>query len=79
QVEGQQLRDAIEEYGNENRQLAAAKIIPGDMLFKNLGVTRHGRVVFYDYEEIFYMTEVKFRDIQPARYPEDEQASEPWY
>ena len=71
QVEGQQLRDAIEEYGNAIRQLAAANIFPGDMLFKNFGVTRHGRVVFYDYDEICYMTEVNFRDIPPPRYPED--------
>lgn len=79
QVQGQQLRDAIEEYGNAIRQLAAANIFPGDMLFKNFGVTRHGRVVFYDYDEICYMTEVNFRDIPPPRYPEDEMASEPWY
>lgn len=79
QVEGQQLRDAIEEYGNAIRQLAAANIFPGDMLFKNFGVTRHGCVVFYDYDEICYMTEVNFRDIPPPRYPEDELASEPWY
>lgn len=78
-VEGQQLRDAIEEYGNAIRQLAAANIFPGDMLFKNFGVTRHGRVVFYDYDEICYMTEVNFRDIPPPRYPEDELSSEPWY
>uniref|UniRef100_UPI0032985015 isocitrate dehydrogenase kinase/phosphatase-domain containing protein n=1 Tax=Salmonella enterica TaxID=28901 RepID=UPI0032985015 len=50
-----------------------------DMLFKNFGVTRHGRLVFYDYDEICYMTEVIFRDIPPARYPEDVLASEPWY
>ncbi|KEL48029.1 bifunctional isocitrate dehydrogenase kinase/phosphatase [Escherichia coli] len=79
QVEGQQLRDAIEEYGNAIRQLAAANIFPGDMLFKNFGVTRHGRVGFYDYDEICYMTEVNFRDIPLPRYPEDELASEPWY
>ena len=79
QAQGQQLRDAIEEYGNAIRQLAAANIFPGDMLFKNFGVTRHGRVVFYDYDEICYMTEVNFRDIPPPRYPEDEMASEPWY
>ncbi|TDN46758.1 bifunctional isocitrate dehydrogenase kinase/phosphatase [Scandinavium goeteborgense] len=78
-VNGQQLRDAVEEYGNAIRQLAAANIFPGDMLFKNFGVTRHGRVVFYDYDEICYMTEVNFRDIPPPRYPEDELASEPWY
>lgn len=79
QVDGQPLRDAVEEYGNAIRQLAAANIFPGDMLFKNFGVTRHGRVVFYDYDEICYMTEVNFRDIPPARYPEDELAAEPWY
>lgn len=79
QVQGQQLRDAIEEYGNAIRQLAAANIFPGDMLFKNFGVTRHGRVVFYDYDEICYMTEVNFRDIPPPRYPEDEMAAEPRY
>lgn len=79
QVDGQALHDAIEEYGNAIRQLAAANIFPGDMLFKNFGVTRHGRVVFYDYDEICYMTEVNFRDIPPARYPEDEMSAEPWY
>ncbi|HDY8756454.1 TPA: bifunctional isocitrate dehydrogenase kinase/phosphatase [Klebsiella pneumoniae] len=79
QVNGQALRDAVEEYGNAIRQLAAANIFPGDMLFKNFGVTRHGRVVFYDYDEICYMTEVNFREIPPPRYPEDELASEPWY
>jgi isocitrate dehydrogenase kinase/phosphatase len=74
-----QLHDVIEEYGNAIKQLAAANIFPGDMLFKNFGVTRHGRVVFYDYDEICYMTEVNFRDIPAPRYPEDELASEPWY
>ncbi|MCL2895986.1 bifunctional isocitrate dehydrogenase kinase/phosphatase [Brenneria tiliae] len=79
QAGGQQLHDVIEEYGNAIKQLAAANIFPGDMLFKNFGVTRHGRVVFYDYDEICYMTEVNFRDIPPPRYPEDELAAEPWY
>lgn len=79
QVQGAQLRDAVEEYGNAIRQLAAANIFPGDMLYKNFGVTRHGRVVFYDYDEICYMTEVNFRDIPAAQYPEQELAAEPWY
>ena len=74
-----QVREALEDYGLAIKQLAAANIFPGDMLFKNFGVTRHGRVVFYDYDEICYMTEVNFRDIPPPRYPEDELASEPWY
>lgn len=79
QANDQQLNDVIEEYGNAIKQLAAANIFPGDMLFKNFGVTRHGRVVFYDYDEICYMTEVNFRNIPAPRYPEDELASEPWY
>lgn len=79
QASAQQRREAIEEYGNAVKQLAAANIFPGDMLYKNFGVTRHGRVVFYDYDEISYMTEVNFRDIPAARYPEDELSHEPWY
>ena len=79
QATPQQRHDAIEEYGNAVKQLAAANIFPGDMLFKNFGVTRHGRVVFYDYDEISYMTEVNFRDIPPPRYLEDELSLEPWY
>ena len=49
----------VEEYGNAIRQLAAANIFPGDMLFKNFGVTRHGRVVFYDYDEIDFIIVVE--------------------
>ncbi|SIQ64113.1 isocitrate dehydrogenase kinase/phosphatase [Aeromonas sp. RU39B] len=79
QADEQQTRLALEEYGNAIKQLAAANIFPGDMLFKNFGVTRHGRVVFYDYDEICYMTECNFRQIPPPRYPEDELSSEPWY
>ncbi|MBC9250002.1 bifunctional isocitrate dehydrogenase kinase/phosphatase [Pseudomonas alcaligenes] len=74
-----QVREALEDYGLAIKQLAAANIFPGDMLLKNFGVTRHGRVVFYDYDEISYLTEVNFRVIPPPRYPEDEMASEPWY
>ncbi|HEY5678644.1 MAG TPA: bifunctional isocitrate dehydrogenase kinase/phosphatase [Pseudomonadales bacterium] len=73
------LREALEEYGNAIKQLAAANIFPGDMLLKNFGVTRHGRVVFYDYDEICYLTDVNFRDIPEPRSPEDEMAAEPWY
>ncbi len=75
----EQLFDVIDEYGNAIKQLAAANIFPGDMLFKNFGVTRHGRVVFYDYDEICYLTECNFRKIPDAMYPEQELSSEPWY
>ncbi|OAN14129.1 bifunctional isocitrate dehydrogenase kinase/phosphatase [Photobacterium jeanii] len=79
QANDDDLRHAVDEYGKAIKQLAAANIFPGDMLFKNFGVTRHGRVVFYDYDEISYMTEMNFREIPPPRYPEDEMAAEPWY
>ena len=75
----QQIEHAIGEYGDAIRQLAAANIFPGDMLFKNFGVTRFGRVVFYDYDEIAYMTDCEFRRMPVARTPEDEMAAEPWY
>ena len=75
----QQVLDGLEEYGLAIKQLAAANIFPGDMLLKNFGVTRHGRVVFYDYDEISYLTEVNFRKIPEPRFPEDEMSAEPWY
>jgi isocitrate dehydrogenase kinase/phosphatase len=74
-----QVREALDDYGLAIKQLAASNIFPGDMLLKNFGVTRHGRVVFYDYDEICYLTEANFRRIPAPRTPEDEMSSEPWY
>ncbi len=73
------LETAVKGYGDAIRDLVAANIFPGDMLFKNFGVTRLGRVVFYDYDEIQRMTEMNFRRIPPAPYPEAELSGEPWY
>ncbi|MBX8476113.1 bifunctional isocitrate dehydrogenase kinase/phosphatase [Pseudomonas cichorii] len=75
----EQMREVLDDYGLAIKQLAAANIFPGDMLLKNFGVTRHGRVVFYDYDEICLLTEANFRRIPAPRTPEDEMASEPWY
>jgi isocitrate dehydrogenase kinase/phosphatase len=79
--EGRQerLQHALVEYGDAIKDLASANIFPGDMLLKNFGVTRHGRVVFYDYDEIAYMTDCNFRRIPPPRTPEDEMAAEPYW
>lgn len=74
-----ELDEALDEYGNAIKQLAAANIFPGDMLLKNFGVTRHRRVVFYDYDEICYLTDVNFREIPEPRTPEEELRAEPWY
>jgi isocitrate dehydrogenase kinase/phosphatase len=70
---------AVRDYGDAIKELAAANIFPGDMLFKNFGVTRHGRVIFYDYDEIEYMTDCNFRQIPLAPNPEMEMSGEVWY
>ena len=75
----EQTADVLAEYGDAIKELTQANIFPGDMLLKNFGVTRHGRVIFYDYDEIMYTTDCNFRRIPPPRYPEDEFAAEPWY
>ena len=75
----EQIDAIVGEYGTAIRQLATANIFPGDMLWKNFGVTRYGRVVFYDYDEIEYMTDCNFREIPEAPYPEMEMSGEPWY
>jgi isocitrate dehydrogenase kinase/phosphatase len=74
-----EVEHAIKEYGQAIKDLVAANIFPGDMLYKNFGVTRLNRVVFYDYDEIEYMTECNFRRIPPAPNEEAELSGEPWY
>jgi isocitrate dehydrogenase kinase/phosphatase len=69
----------IKEYGDAVKELMQANIFPGDMLYKNFGVTRHGRVVFYDYDEIEYLTDCNIRAVPPPRNDEDEMSGEPWY
>jgi isocitrate dehydrogenase kinase/phosphatase len=74
-----QREHAMREYGNALRELAAANIFAGDLLFKNFGVTRFGRVVFYDYDEIEYLTDCRFRAIPPMPPGWDEMSGEVWY
>jgi len=75
----EQLVDVMDEYGNAINHLSAANIFPGDMLLKNFGVTRHGRVVFYDYDEIVPLLDCNFRKIPEPRTEAEEMASKPWY
>jgi isocitrate dehydrogenase kinase/phosphatase len=70
---------AMRDYGDALRQLAAVNIFAGDLLFKNFGVTRFGRIVFYDYDEIDYLTACNFRKIPPAPAGYDEMSNEVWY
>ena len=74
-----QLTRAVVEYGNAIKDLVAANIFPGDMLWKNFGITRHGKVVFYDYDEIEYITDCNFRKVPEPRNEEDEMSGEIWY
>ena len=75
----EQLWAVMDEYGNAIKELATANIFPGDMLLKNFGVTRHGRVVFYDYDEICPLVDCNFRTLPEPRTEEEELASKPWY
>ena len=75
----EQISAAVVEYGNAIKDLVAANIFPGDMLWKNFGVTRHGKVVFYDYDEIEYLTDCNFRRVPEPRNEEEEMSGEVWY
>jgi isocitrate dehydrogenase kinase/phosphatase len=74
-----QRAKAMRDYGDALKQLAAVNIFAGDLLFKNFGVTRFGRVVFYDYDEIEYITACSFRRIPPPPAGYDEMSNEVWY
>ncbi len=74
-----QIEHAVVEYGNAIKDLVRANIFPGDMLWKNFGVTRHGKVVFYDYDEIEYLTDCNFRKVPTPRNEEEEMSGEVWY
>jgi isocitrate dehydrogenase kinase/phosphatase len=74
-----QREHAMKEYGDALRELAAVNIFPGDLLFKNFGMTRFGRVVFYDYDEIEYLVDCNFRAIPPPPPDWDEMSADIWY
>jgi isocitrate dehydrogenase kinase/phosphatase len=70
---------AIVDYGNALRDLAASDVFPGDLLLKNFGVTSHGRVIFYDYDEICLVSDCVFRDLPTPKFEEEELSAEPWF
>ena len=79
EVGSEQAEAAVLDWGRCLEELAAANIFPGDILLKNFGVTRHGRVVFYDYDEFSPLVDCQFRRIPSARNELDEMSAEPWY
>lgn len=74
-----QLERTVIEYGKAIKDLVAANIFPGDMLWKNFGLTRQGKVVFYDYDEIEYITDCNFRQVPTPRNEEEEMSGKVWY
>lgn len=78
-VDEEKGKEVVIDYGNAVRELAAANIFPGDLLLKNFGVTRHGRVIFYDYDELCFLDQINFRTIPPPRTPEQMYSGEVWY
>ena len=75
----EQIERAVIEYGNAIKDLVSANIFPGDMLWKNFGVTRNGKVVFYDYDEIEYLTDCNFRKVPEPRNEEEAMSGDVWY
>ena len=73
------VRAAVLDYAQAITDMARSNIFPGDMLPKNFGVSRHGRVVFYDYDEVSRVSECVFRDWPAPRNDEEAMADEPWF
>jgi isocitrate dehydrogenase kinase/phosphatase len=71
--------EAVLDYGKAIKDLAAADIFTGDMLLKNFGVTRHGRVICYDYDELCLLSKCHFRRLPQPSTLEEEFAAEPWF
>ncbi len=72
-------RTAVLDYGQAIKDLAEANIFPGDLLLKNFGVTRHGRIIFYDYDELCLVTDCNFRELPESPFEEDEFRPRPWF
>jgi isocitrate dehydrogenase kinase/phosphatase len=79
QASPEETREVLDDWGRAIKELMGVNIFPGDLLFKNFGVSCSGKVVFYDYDEVCYLTQCNFRKIPEPRTLEDELASEPWY
>jgi isocitrate dehydrogenase kinase/phosphatase len=72
-------RQVVIDFGKAIKDLAVSNIFTGDMLLKNFGVTRHGRVVFYDYDELLPLLSCNFRKMPRSRTYDDEFAAQPWF
>jgi len=75
----EQVESVVGDYGDAIKELAIANVFPGDLIWRNFGLTRYGRVVFYDYDEVEYLTDCVFRSMPQAPNDDAELASEVWY
>src|SRR5690606_15928865 len=72
-------REAMIDYGNALRDLAASGIFPGVLLSTTFGVTRHGRVVVADCDELPPLTDVSCRRLPDTPDPDVDMAPETWF
>jgi isocitrate dehydrogenase kinase/phosphatase len=79
EADPQAAKQAAIDYGQAIRDLALSNVFPGDLLLKNFGVSRHGRVIFYDYDELCFVTDCNFRRIPEARDDIDEMRAGAWF
>jgi isocitrate dehydrogenase kinase/phosphatase len=79
QASGEAAQLAVHDFGQAIKDLAANGIFPGELLPKNFGVTRHSRVVCYDYDELSFLTDFTFREMPPSRFDEDDLSDESWF
>lgn len=79
EVEPTAAASAVVDYGQAIKDLASTNIFPGDLLIKNFGVTRHGRVVFYDYDELSALSDIRFRAMPEPRDDFDAMSDLPWF
>ena len=70
---------AVIDYGLAIKEMAAINIFPGDMMLKNFGITRHDRVIFYDFDEVTLLTDCNFRAVPPARDDYLELSDQTWF
>ena len=78
-TDSKKIAGTIIDYGQAIKDLALTNIFPGDLLIKNFGVSRRGRVIFYDYDELSLLTSCVFKDIPESKFPEDDLRSKPWF
>jgi isocitrate dehydrogenase kinase/phosphatase len=79
EVDPATARPVIIDMGQALKDLARSNIFAGDLLPKNFGVTRSGRVIFYDYDELALLTDCRFRTMPKPRDDIEMLSDETWF